>query len=103
MLRRGSETVLLVEDDEAVRELTCEVLEMHGYTVLAVADAGEAPRVLEGASRPIHLLVTDVVMPLELSDLRGAASLVQPMAPRAPRRRVAQRPRALSSPRTWMP
>jgi len=63
VLRRGSETVLLVEDDEAVRELTCEVLEMHGYTVLAVADAGEAPRVLEGASRPIHLLVTDVVMP----------------------------------------
>ena len=63
VLRRGSETVLLVEDDEAVRELTREVLEMQGYTVLAVADAGEAPRVLEGASRPIHLLVTDVVMP----------------------------------------
>ena len=63
VLRRGSETVLLVEDDEAVRELTCEVLEMHGYTVLAVADAGEAPGVLERSSRPIHLLVTDVVMP----------------------------------------
>ena len=63
VLRRGSETVLLVEDDEAVRELTREVLEMQGYTVLAVADAGEAPGVLERSSRPIHLLVTDVVMP----------------------------------------
>ena len=63
VLRRGSETVLLVEDDEAVRELTREVLEMHGYTVLAVAAAVEAPRVVEGSSSPIHLLVTDVVMP----------------------------------------
>jgi CheY-like chemotaxis protein len=63
VLRRGSETVLLVEDDEAVRELTREVLEMQGYTVLTVADAGEAPRVLERSSSPIHLLVTDVVMP----------------------------------------
>jgi two-component system cell cycle sensor histidine kinase/response regulator CckA len=63
VLRRGSETVLLVEDDEAVRELTREVLEMQGYSVLAVADAAEAPRVVEGASGPIHLLVTDVVMP----------------------------------------
>src|SRR5437879_12361756 len=36
---------------------------MQGYTVLAVADAGGAPGVLERSSRPIHLLVTDVVMP----------------------------------------
>jgi signal transduction histidine kinase len=60
---RGSETVLVVEDEGGVREFTRETLESHGYRVLVAAHAGEA---LETAARhagPIHLLLTDVVMP----------------------------------------
>ena len=63
VLPRGSEIVLLVEDERGVRELTREYLEMSGYTVIE-ADNGEAA--LEAASRhdgPIHALITDVVMP----------------------------------------
>jgi len=63
MPRGGSETVLLVEDEEAVRNLTRRVLEHQGYSVLS-APTGEAALALSRA-RPgqIHLLLTDVVMP----------------------------------------
>jgi PAS domain S-box-containing protein len=60
---RGSETVLLVEDDAEVRSFTRTALEGHGYTVIE-ADGG--PAALKLARRhtgPLHLLVTDVVMP----------------------------------------
>ncbi len=60
---RGTETVLLVEDEEAVRALAARVLQEHGYRVLESNDADEAVRM--GAQYPerIHLLLTDVVMP----------------------------------------
>ena len=59
----GSETILLVEDEAAVRRLARRVLERHGYVVLEAAD-GPAALILSAArSGPIHLLVTDVVMP----------------------------------------
>jgi two-component system, cell cycle sensor histidine kinase and response regulator CckA len=68
----GSERVLLVEDDDEVRELAHEVLQQRGYTVLATANAGEALLTCERDRTPIHLLVTDVVMPrmtgLELAE-----------------------------------
>jgi two-component system cell cycle sensor histidine kinase/response regulator CckA len=60
---RGVETVLLVEDDEHVRKLASSVLAGAGYTVLAAEDADEALRLCEAHRGPLHLLVTDVVMP----------------------------------------
>jgi len=60
---RGSETILLVEDEGDVRELTREILEMAGYTVLEAARGDEALRLCRDSDRPIDLLLTDVVMP----------------------------------------
>ena len=60
---RGSETILLVEDEEEVRETVNEILSMRGYTVLKAAHAQEAVEVSESYDGPIDLLLTDVVMP----------------------------------------
>lgn len=61
--RHGSETVLLVEDEEAVRILVKKTLELHGYTVLDAANGNEASKLSETCTGPIHLVLTDVVMP----------------------------------------
>jgi PAS domain S-box-containing protein len=60
---RGSETVLLVEDEEGVRELAHEILETLGYTVLAAGRPDEALKIVAQHPGPIHLLLTDVIMP----------------------------------------
>ncbi|OGK79675.1 MAG: hypothetical protein A2X52_04825 [Candidatus Rokubacteria bacterium GWC2_70_16] len=59
----GSETVLLVEDEEEVRTLAREILETAGYAVLEARDGRQATDLAERHSGPIHLLVSDVVMP----------------------------------------
>ncbi len=59
----GSETVLLVEDEEPVRKLAREFLENTGYTVLEAEDPVEAMHLSDRHQGPIHLMVTDVVMP----------------------------------------
>ena len=59
----GIETVLLVEDDDRLRELARSILEMKGYTVLEAPHGGEALLVCERHAGPIHLMLTDVVMP----------------------------------------
>jgi two-component system cell cycle sensor histidine kinase/response regulator CckA len=59
----GSETILLVEDDETVRLLTRRMLQGRGHTVLLATRGDEALRLVEGHSGVIDLLVTDVVMP----------------------------------------
>ncbi len=56
-------TVLVVEDEEEVRALARDVLEMNGYTVLEALDAEDAVRLGESHPGPIELLITDVVMP----------------------------------------
>ncbi|MEW6320833.1 MAG: ATP-binding protein [Acidobacteriota bacterium] len=60
---RGTETVLLVEDDAAVRELTQATLERHGYRVLSAAGPEEALEIVRGHSGALQLLLSDVVMP----------------------------------------
>jgi two-component system cell cycle sensor histidine kinase/response regulator CckA len=59
----GTESILLVEDDEIVRDLTRQILQMKGYRVLEASDADEALVVCERHPGPIHLMITDVVMP----------------------------------------
>jgi hypothetical protein len=59
----GSETILVVEDDEMVRNLVRETLQREGYKVMDAPGPAEARRVSERNKTPIHLLITDVVMP----------------------------------------
>jgi PAS domain S-box-containing protein len=59
----GKETILVVEDEEAVRKLIAGFLKKYGYKVLEASQAGEALLICEQCREPIHLLLTDVVMP----------------------------------------
>lgn len=68
-IQGGSETILLVEDEPTLRDKIHELLESAGYQVLAAADGEQAYRLALRETRPIHLLLTDVVMP-EMSGSR---------------------------------
>ncbi len=59
----GTETILLVEDEEAVRKLVRRTLEKHGYQLLVAATGTEALEILQNHSERIHLVITDVIMP----------------------------------------
>ena len=61
--RQGNETILLVEDEEAVRELARTILEEQGYSVLAAESAPHAEQLAADRTNEIQLLLTDVVMP----------------------------------------
>jgi two-component system, cell cycle sensor histidine kinase and response regulator CckA len=62
-ISRGHETILLVEDEEVVRKLAVRVLKRQGYKVLDAPDGGKAFMLCEAYKEPIHLILTDVVMP----------------------------------------
>jgi hypothetical protein len=60
---RGTQTVLLVEDEKAIRDLVRKVLAGYGYTVIEAADVADAIDIAERHPAPIHLLLSDIVMP----------------------------------------
>jgi signal transduction histidine kinase len=62
-LPRGTETVLVLEDEDGVRDLLRRILEGQGYQVLAARDGAEAHRLADGHGGPIHLLLADVGLP----------------------------------------
>jgi two-component system, cell cycle sensor histidine kinase and response regulator CckA len=59
----GTETILLVEDEAVVRDLVCEILRESGYVILPAPSAADAMKTTADYSKPIDLLITDVVMP----------------------------------------
>ncbi|MGA7685580.1 MAG: ATP-binding protein [Terriglobales bacterium] len=80
---KGTETILLVEDQEGIREVAQEFLRRSGYLVLCAADGDEALRLAHHHKHPIDLLVTDVVMPN-----MGGPELIQRLSQARPRTKV---------------
>ncbi|HEY7502545.1 MAG TPA: response regulator [Gemmatimonadales bacterium] len=80
---RGEETVLVVEDEDSVRDLVRQILEDHGHAVLTARHGRDAMLIAERYERPIDLLVTDVVMP-EM----GGGELVHRLIARRPNIKV---------------
>jgi len=79
----GAETILIVEDDDALRKLACEILEPQGYTVLEAQNGIEALRVSEAHGDRIHLMIADVVMPK-----MGGRELAEHLRPLRPEMKV---------------
>jgi two-component system, cell cycle sensor histidine kinase and response regulator CckA len=80
---RGTETILVIEDEDTVREPVCEMLRLSGYTVLEARHGGEALLICERHKGTIHLMLSDVVMP----QISGR-ELAQRVAPIRPEMRV---------------
>jgi two-component system, cell cycle sensor histidine kinase and response regulator CckA len=75
----GSETILVAEDDEALRELAVSILQEAGYRVVAARDAETALGILQVSEPEIDLLLTDVIMPGKSGfDLLALAEVVRP-------------------------
>ena len=62
-LKRASETILLVEDEEIVRKITSTILRENGYRVMEAPDGEQALEIARDYQAAIHLMLTDVVMP----------------------------------------
>jgi nitrogen-specific signal transduction histidine kinase len=75
----GSETILVVEDEEMVRRLVCQILESKGYRVLEAANGEEGLLVCKRQPFPIQIMVTDVVMPeMNGRDLANRVAAIRP-------------------------
>jgi PAS domain S-box-containing protein len=75
----GSETVLIVEDDDALRNITKKMLQKYGYNILEAENGEKALNIGETHEGPIHLLLTDVVMPvMSGSDLSEKLQSIRP-------------------------
>ena len=81
--KRGTETVLVVEDEDQIRDMVSEYLQRNGYTVLHAQNGREALEIARRYKSLIHLLITDVVMP-EL----GGCELAQELKQLRPRTKV---------------
>jgi len=78
-LPRGDETILIVEDEEEVRKLAGKILAKQGYTILETFNGDDALLACETRQSPIHLILTDIVMPgMSVSELAG---LLKPLYP----------------------
>jgi len=76
---RGSETILVVEDEAGVRELACQFLRVKGYAVLEAKDGPEALQIAGRYSGTIHLLLSDMVMPkMNGGELAGKLKAIRP-------------------------
>ncbi|MFZ5572249.1 MAG: PAS domain S-box protein [Thermodesulfobacteriota bacterium] len=76
---RGDEIILLVEDDESILQLGAAILKRFGYTLLIARTPGEALNIVRKQEGPIHLLITDVVMPeMNGRDLKDRISAMRP-------------------------
>jgi PAS domain S-box-containing protein len=82
-LVKGTETILLVEDEEVVRDMASEILKESGYNVLEAKDGHEGYSLAEQFPGEIHLLLTDVVMPV-----MSGRQLVEQLTPRRPGMKV---------------
>ena len=80
---RGSETILVVEDESGVRDLACQFLRSSGYTVLEAVDGVEALEISARYSGTIHLLLSDMIMPR-----MGGAELTQRIRAARPETKV---------------
>jgi CheY-like chemotaxis protein len=79
-IMKGVETILLVEDDAAVRKAAARILERAGYEVLVAAEGAEALLLCQTRTAPIHLMLTDVVMPrIGGKDLADRVAAHQPL------------------------
>jgi two-component system cell cycle sensor histidine kinase/response regulator CckA len=80
---KGTETVLVVEDQDGIRDIVRESLRRNGYKVLIAVDGNEALQIASSFPDPIHLLVTDLVMPNI-----GGRELAQRLTPQRPEMKV---------------
>ncbi|HEY0005591.1 MAG TPA: PAS domain S-box protein [Pyrinomonadaceae bacterium] len=79
MNAQGTETLMLAEDDEMVRQIARRILEMSGYQVLEASNGPEALVLLEQYKQPIHLMLTDVIMPgMSGHDIAEQAARLRP-------------------------
>lgn len=83
LARKGTETILLVEDEKAVRTMIRKTLQSNGYTVLEAHHGQEALHICDQYSGPIHLMVTDVVMPR-----MSGKELAEKLTPKRPEMKV---------------